>query len=74
MQEEVLRVDVSDLHDVPCPKTYEETQRSPLKERWDESMRAEWEALLKNQTFEFYQICRLFNKNGTNSERMPARQ
>lgn len=50
---EILNVDNSDLHDVPTPKQYEDTQSSPLKDKWNESMQTEWEALVKNGTFEF---------------------
>ena len=51
VQHEVLRVDLADQYDLPCPKQYEDTQRSPLKLRWDESMREEHEALLRNGTW-----------------------
>ena len=47
-----ITVNLADVQD-HVPNKYEETQTSPLKERWNESMRVEWEALLKNQTFEF---------------------
>ena len=53
VQHEVLRVDLADQGDVPCPKQYEDTQSSPLKSRWDESMREEHEALLRNGTWEY---------------------
>jgi hypothetical protein len=46
-----IRSDI--FSDIPVPKAYKETQISELRERWNESMRAEWEALLKNETFEF---------------------
>jgi len=49
---DTITVNLADIHD-HVPNKYEETQTSPLKERWDESMRIEWEALLKNKTFEF---------------------
>ena len=39
------------MSDVPCPKTYEEAQKSPLRERWWNSMSDEITALLKNKTW-----------------------
>ena len=48
-----ILVNLADMQDIPEPKSYDETQRSPLRERWNASMREEWEALLKNGTFEF---------------------
>ena len=53
VQCEVLRVDLADQHDIPCPKTFEDTQSSPIKGKWDESMREEHEALMRNGTWEY---------------------
>ena len=50
--EQTIRVNLVDFQAIPEPKSYADTQKSPLKARWDESMREEWEALLKNDTFE----------------------
>ena len=50
---EAITVNAADFSDIPCPNKYEDTQSSPLKLRWNESMREEWEALIKNETFEF---------------------
>jgi transposase InsO family protein len=52
---EVLRVDLSELGDIPCPKTYEDTQKLPpaLVQRWNESMREEHESLAKINTWEY---------------------
>jgi transposase InsO family protein len=53
VQHEVLHVDPSLLSDIPCPKQYEDTQKSPIKDTWDESMRDEHQALLENQTWDY---------------------
>ena len=49
---EVLSVNPSDLGDIPCPKTYSDTQSSPLKQRWADSMLKEYNALIGNNTWE----------------------
>ena len=51
VQCEVLRVDLSSMSDVPCPKQYEDTRTSPLKARWDDSMGEEYKALVHNHTW-----------------------
>ena len=48
---EVVRVNSSDMADVPCPKQYKDTQQSPLKDRWNESMVEEFTSLVKNRTW-----------------------
>ena len=50
---EVLQVDLSDSGEIPCPKQYEDTQKSPLRDRWNESMLTEFKALIGNNTWEY---------------------
>lgn len=50
---QVLQVDLAQMGDVPCPKKYRDTQSSPLRKEWNESMRKEYQALLDNQTWEY---------------------
>ena len=52
VQHEVLHVDPSQLSKIPCPVRYEETQKSPLRERWNKSMQDEYSALMENDTWE----------------------
>ena len=42
---EILSINPSDHGDVPVPKNYDDTQKSPLKSKWDESMLSEYKAL-----------------------------
>ena len=50
---QVLRVDLAEFGDVPCPKKYRDTQSSPLRSEWNASMREEYKTLLQNQTWEY---------------------
>ena len=49
---EILQINLDALHDIPCPKTYADVGKSPLKDKWNESMRSEIEALLRNGTWD----------------------
>ena len=53
VQHEILTVDMSDFGKVPPPKTYEDTQRSPLKPKWDDSMQEEHTTLMENKTWTY---------------------
>ena len=50
---EALQVDANLFSDVPCPKTYEDVQSSPLKPRWIQSMLDEITALKRNDTWTY---------------------
>jgi hypothetical protein len=52
VQNQSVYVHSADLNHI-APKTYEDTQSSPLRNKWNESMLSEYTALLKNGTFEF---------------------
>ena len=53
VQHEILAVDMSDFGKVPLPKKYEDTQKSPLKAKWDESMQEEHKTLMENNTWTY---------------------
>ena len=49
---EVLKVDPTNIGDIPCPKVFDDIASSPLKDKWMDSMRKEIEALIANNTWD----------------------